>query len=86
MPDWLIPVLTFVSGICGGFIGARVSIVRLETQMAQVLDWKGKMARLAHVLNEDVLVHDMEIEQIARKVDIERIRRQTVRRSREGDI
>jgi hypothetical protein len=85
MPDWLIPVLTFISGICGGFIGARVSIVRLETQMATVLEWKGKMARLTHNLNEDVLVHDLEIEQLSRKVNVERIRRQAVRRERGGD-
>ena len=85
MPDWLIPVLTFISGIFGGFIGARVPIVRLETQMAEVLEWKGLIHRRTHDLSDDVLIHDVEIEQLCRKVGMERARRQEVRRGRRDD-
>lgn len=79
MPDWLIPVLTFLSGVFGGFIGARVPIVRLETQMTELLKWKEATHRRAYILNEDVLIHDVEIEQLSRKVGLERVRRQSMR-------
>ena len=85
MPDWLIPVLTFISGIFGGFIGARVPIVRLETQMSEMLEWKGRIHRRTSNLSEDVLVHDIEIEQLCRKVGMERARRQEIRRERRSD-
>lgn len=83
MPDWLIPVVTFISGIFGGFIGARVSIVRLETQMAEVMKWKEVVHRRTHNLNEDVLIHDIEIEELMRKNGLDRIRRQAARRQAE---
>jgi len=78
MTDLLIPGLTLVCGLAGGFAGARGAVVRLETQM---LDMRKRMdaveARVQRHSN-DLLVHDMEIELALTKLDIPRVRRQSV--------
>jgi len=78
MTDLLIPGLTLICGLAGGFAGARGAVVRLETQM---LDMRKRMdaveARVQRHSN-DLLVHDMEIELALTKLDIPRVRRQSV--------
>lgn len=74
--DWLIPVLTFISGIAGGFMGARGAIIRLETQMADVRTGLEKLNKTTSRHNDDLLVHDMELETALTKLDIPRVRRQ----------
>jgi len=78
MTDLLIPGLTLICGLAGGFAGARGAVVRLETQM---LDMRKRMdaveARVQRHSN-DLLVHDMEIELALTKLDITRVRRQSV--------
>jgi len=78
MTDLLIPGLTLICGLAGGFAGARGAVVRLETQM---LDMRKRMdaveARVQRHSN-DLLVHDMEIELALTKLDISRVRRQSV--------
>lgn len=78
MNDLLIPGLTLICGLAGGFAGARSAIVRLETQMEGVLKevifLRSKVERHAR----DLLVHDMEIEQALLKLDVSRVRRQVV--------
>jgi hypothetical protein len=76
MPDWLIPVLTFMSGIAGGFMGARGTQIRLETQMIDVRDRLTGMNKQVSRHNDDLLVHDMELETALAKLDIPRVRRQ----------
>ena len=78
MPDWVIPVLTFVSGIAGGFMGARGAIVRLETQMADARTGLEQLHRRVSRHNDDLLVHDMELEAALAKLDIPRVRRQRI--------
>lgn len=73
---WLIPVLTFISGIAGGFMGARGAIIRLETQMADVRTGLEKLNTKTNRHNDDLLVHDMELETALAKLDIPRVRRQ----------
>jgi len=78
MTDLLIPGLTLICGLAGGFAGARGAVVRLETQM---LDMRKRMdaveARTQRHSN-DLLVHDMEIELALTKLDIPRVRRQSM--------
>ena len=73
---WLIPVLTFLSGVAGGFMGARGAIIRLETQMVDVREGLKKLNDKVSRHNDDLLVHDMELETVLTKLDIPRIRRQ----------
>lgn len=76
MPEWLIPVLTFMSGIAGGFMGARGAQIRLETQMVDVRERIDAMHKRVSRHNDDLLVHDMELETALAKLDVPRVRRQ----------
>lgn len=78
MNELIIPGLTLVCGLAGGFAGARGAIVRLETQMADVLKRLDIMGKRSHTHTRDLLIHDMEIEQALAKLDIPRVRRQQV--------
>ncbi len=74
--DWIIPVLTFASGVAGGFAGARGAIVRLETQMEDVRIRMEGMSKKIHRHNDDLLVHDLELEGALLKLGVPRARRQ----------
>ncbi len=37
MPDWLWPALSIAGAIMGAWLGVRVTVTRLETQMENVL-------------------------------------------------
>lgn len=76
MVDWIIPVLTFASGVAGGFAGARGAIVRLETQMEDVRRRQESMSGKLNRHNDDLLVHDMELEGALLKLGLARARRQ----------
>lgn len=76
MNDLLIPGLTLICGLAGGFAGARGAIVRLETQMADVLKRLEILGQRGHRHNDDLLIHDMELETVLAKLDIPRARRQ----------
>lgn len=65
-------------GLAGGFAGARGAIVRLETQMLDVLKQVDKLGARSHRHNDTLLVHDMEIEAVLARLDIPRVRRQAV--------
>lgn len=79
MPEWLIPILTFLSGVAGGFVGARVPVVRLETQMADVLKWKEGIQTRVGNHNEDLFTHDVELQQLMAAANLPRVSRQRLR-------
>lgn len=76
MNDLLIPGLTLICGLAGGFAGARSAIVRLETQMEDVRKRLEHLGNRMHRHNDDLLIHDMELEGILAKLDLPRARRQ----------
>lgn len=78
MTDLLIPGLTLICGLAGGFAGARSAIVRLETQMEDVRKRMDQMGGRVHRHTNDLLIHDMEIELALTKLEIPRVRRQAV--------
>lgn len=78
MNELLIPGLTLICGLAGGFAGARSAIVRLETQMEDVRKRLDTMGGRVHRHTNDLLIHDMEIEQALAKLEIPRVRRQAV--------
>lgn len=77
-PEWVIPALTFASGVAGGFAGARGAIVRLETQMVDVRARLEGLYAKVNRHNDDLLIHDIEIQTALIKLDIQRARRQQV--------
>lgn len=76
MTDLLIPGLTLICGLAGGFMGARGAIVRLETQMEEVRKQVQVLSSRMHRHNDDLLIHDMELESALGKLDLPRARRQ----------
>jgi len=78
--DWsfLLPILSLLGGIAGAWVGVKVNIVRLETQMEDVRERLESARSRLHRHNNDLLIHDMEIETALTKLDIPRVRRQAV--------
>lgn len=78
--DWsfLVPVLSLLGGVAGAWVGVKVNIVRLETQMEAVQERVESTHKRMHRHNDTILIHDMEIEQALAQLDIPRIRRQQV--------
>lgn len=82
MTPELIPVLSLlaavVGGIFGGWVGVKVAIVRLETQMEDVRTRVDGIHKRMHRHNDTLLIHDGEIEQAFNKLELRRVRRQQV--------
>lgn len=81
MPEWLIPILTFLTGGLGGYIGASRKVVVMEVKLEELERWRQKTATMLAVHNEDILIHDVEIQAIMNKVSLPRARRQVIRES-----
>lgn len=77
-----IPLLSLaaavIGGIFGAWVGVKVTIVRLETQMEDVRKRVDVIHKRLHRHNDTILIHDMEIEQAYVKLDMGRVRRQAV--------
>lgn len=78
-PDWIIPVLTLLTGYLGGYLGASRKVIVLETRMEDVLKWKKSATKELAQQNEDLLIHDTEIGRLCEKAGIPRARRQSLR-------
>lgn len=78
MPEWFIPLASLIGGIFGAWVGVKVNIVRLETQMQGVLKSLGSAKRRLSRHNDTLLVHDIEIESVLTKLEMPRVRRQNV--------
>lgn len=78
MNDLLIPGLTLICGLAGGFAGARGALVRLQTEMLEVRKRMEAAEARVHRHGSDLLIHDMEMELALSKLDIPRVRRQQV--------
>lgn len=76
--DLLIPGLTLVCGLAGGFAGARGAIVRLETQMEGALTELGVLRKKVHRHSDDILIHDAEMDTVMAKLDMRRLPRQKI--------
>lgn len=94
MPEWIltaiIPAISLIVGICGGLMGAyvgmKVGLAKLEVHkdytrermdgMDERMDGMVKSSALYH---EDVRIHDFELEDVMRTLDIPRKKRQNWR-------
>lgn len=78
MNDWVIPALTLAAGLAGGYAGARGAIVRLETQMADVRTRMEVLGKRVHRHNDDLIIHDAEMDTVMARLDIRRLPRQKI--------
>lgn len=81
MPEWLIPVLTFMTGGLGGYLGASRKVIVLEARVADLLYWQKGVDRKLGQHGEDLLIHDTEIDRLCEKTGVPRVRRQLMRES-----
>jgi hypothetical protein len=77
MPDWVIPVLTFVCGAVGGYSGASRKMIVIESKVNELCEWMKQQAipKIASH-NEDLIIHDVEIQQLMAKNSLPRASRQ----------
>ena len=83
MPEWLIPVLTFITGGLGGYIGASRKVIVMEVHIKDLMKWRDSANSKLSAYNEDILIHDIELQAVMTKLAIPRAKRQ---RFRKGDI
>lgn len=79
IPQWIWPIATLLAGGFGGWVGVRVAVTKLEVQMDRVLSDLTRHERLIGQLNDDSLTHDQELELLADKAGMKRVRRQPLR-------
>jgi uncharacterized membrane-anchored protein YhcB (DUF1043 family) len=81
--EWTIPLISLIVGICGGLMGVYVGLTvgqaKLEFQMEHVRDRVEILGKRSHVHNEDILIHDLELDDIMRNLDLPRKKRQNWR-------
>ena len=78
-PDWLplVSVAATIAGaVFGGYVGVKVSVVKLQIKQEDMDKRLEALSKRAHRYNDDLLIHDMEIEGALAKLEIPRIRRQ----------
>jgi hypothetical protein len=73
--DWQSAAIALVSAGLGGFIGVKMSVTRLQTQMESVLERLKTLGERSHDHNDVILIHDGEIAEIMRKLDMDRVPR-----------
>jgi hypothetical protein len=79
VPSIVSLIVGLTGGMVGAYIGMKVGLVRLET-WRDIVDGDIKaLSRDMRLHQEDLLVHDMEIGDVMRKCDMDRIVRQRVR-------
>lgn len=81
--EWLFPLISIivglVSGWLGAYIGIRIGLVRLEMKMEAVIKRTDRHHDDLHDHGGDLLIHDLEINEIMRKLAMPRMVRQRKR-------
>lgn len=83
MPEWLIPLASIVIGLASGWVGAylglKVGVAKLEWHSEDMSKKLTALAKRSDAYNEDLLIHDLELEDVMRELEIPRKRRQNWR-------
>lgn len=83
MADWVLPLISMViglvSGLFGAYVGIKVGLTKLEIHVTDNRNDIEKLQKESAKYNEDLLVHDLELEDVMRNLDLKRKRRQNWR-------
>lgn len=83
MPDYVIHLASIVVGLVSGWVGAymglKVGVDRLERSSADMAKKIDDLTKRSNSYNEDLLIHDIELEDVMRNLQIPRKRRQNWR-------
>lgn len=75
MPSWLPTLLASIAGGgLGCYIGVKVALAELRVQMVDVREWVKELRKRSHGHTNRLLIHDGEIGEIMRKLEMERFR------------
>jgi uncharacterized membrane-anchored protein YhcB (DUF1043 family) len=82
-PEWIIPLISLIVGLVGGWVGVYVGMklgqAKLEWQMGLVQEDIDKLRKRSHAHNEDLLIHDLELDDVMRGLEMPRKKRQNWR-------
>lgn len=79
VPPFIWPLISLFASGLGGWIGVRIAVTRLETQMVRVIADVDRHSRELGRHAEDLTIHDMELEQVLNHLDMKRAPRQRLR-------
>ena len=83
MPAYVIPLASIVVGLVSGWVGAylglKVGVARLEWNTEDMKEKIVGLTKRSDAYNEDLLIHDLELEDVMRKLELPRKRRQNWR-------
>lgn len=79
IPQWIWPILSLGAAALGSWGAVKISVARLEVQVARAIeDIKGQASEIAQH-NDDLRVFDLEMENALNKLNLPRVRRQPLR-------
>lgn len=80
---WVVALIGIISGLVSGsvgvYVGMRVGLVTLETHMEYARVKLDSHTKSIARVEEDVLIHDVEMEDVMAKMNLKRKRRQNWR-------
>lgn len=76
IPQWVWPIATLLSGAFGGWVGVKVSVAKLEVQLARALQDIAQHDRMLTLHEEDLRVLDTESDMAFDKLELKRVKRQ----------
>lgn len=79
IPQWVWSLVTLVGASAGAWASVKVAVAVLTVEMKDVKEDVKRHERLIGQHNDDLLTHDVEIEQAFDKLDLKRVRRQPLR-------
>lgn len=66
MNEWLLPIITIIGSIGGSYIGMKMALTRLETQMNNALDEIKELRRVKHEHAGFINEHEMRLTELER--------------------
>jgi len=68
MPSWLWPALSLLGAIGGAYLGVRLHIVKLETEMAGVLERLKLLGERSHAHAQRIHEHGMSLHDLEQRL------------------
>ena len=83
MEPWIIPLASMLVGLLSGglgaYLGLKVGMAKLEFHSEDMREKLEKLTKRSNAYNDVILIHDVELEDVMRKLEMPRKRRQNWR-------